>query len=44
MKQIWRITFGSSQRVFYTAYHAEQFARALDLNGTEYSMQEAVAL
>jgi hypothetical protein len=32
------ITFGTSRRVFYTDYHMEQFCRALDLNGTSYTM------
>ncbi len=30
----WIVTFGSSRHVYYTFYHAEQFYRALCLNGT----------
>lgn len=37
----WTITFGKSKRVYYTHYHAEQFARALSLNGTPYVMEAA---
>lgn len=29
------VAFGSCRFVFYTLYHAEQFMRALRLNGTE---------
>lgn len=39
MRAKWVIKFGSSRKVFYTMYHAEQFARALDLNGTEYVLE-----
>ena len=30
------VKFGSSARVYYTEHHADQFCRALDLNGTPY--------
>ncbi len=36
--RIWIITFGSSTLHFYTYYHADQFARALQLNGTKFSL------
>lgn len=37
----WVLTFGNgSRRTYYTAYHAEQFARALRLNGTAFTMRE----
>lgn len=36
MLKRWLISFGTSHRVYYTAYHADQFARALHLNGTDY--------
>jgi hypothetical protein len=39
MRAKWLITFGKSERVFYTLYHAEQFARALRLNGTEFTLE-----
>jgi hypothetical protein len=31
----WIVRFGKSANTYYTRYHAEQFARALTLNGTE---------
>ena len=34
----WIIRFGSCEYVFYTWYHAAQFASALRLNGTEYTI------
>lgn len=37
--RIW-ISFGSLRNVFYTDYHAEQFARALRLNGTPYTLTQ----
>jgi hypothetical protein len=40
IKNIWVITFGKCFRVYYTPYHADQFARALRLNGTPYRLQE----
>ncbi len=30
----WIVTFGKCRNVYYTQYHAEQFYRALCLNGT----------
>lgn len=36
---MWRIKFGMSRRIFYTEYHAEQFCRALALNGTPYTVE-----
>jgi len=33
---IWAVWFGSTCSVFYTSYHAEQFMRALRLNGTPF--------
>ncbi len=38
MPRTWIIRFGTSERVFYTSYHAEQFCRALRLNGTVYTI------
>jgi hypothetical protein len=35
----WIVTFGRSRRVYYTHYHAEQFCRALRLNGTAYQLE-----
>lgn len=32
------ITFGRSRRTYYTRHHAEQFCRALALNGTRYTL------
>ena len=34
----WIIRFGTSKRVYYTEYHADQFCRALAMNGTAYSI------
>jgi len=34
MRKVWDVYFGSCRFRFYTHYHAEQFQRALDLNGT----------
>jgi len=34
----WIITFGKSRAVYYTHYHAEQFVRALKLNGTPFTL------
>ena len=36
---IWIVWFGSSIRVFYTAYHAIQFTDALSMNGTQWRME-----
>ena len=33
------VTFGSSQRAFLTEYHADQFMRALTLNGTQATLR-----
>lgn len=33
------VTFERSKRVFFTAYHAEQFMRALTLNGTQATLR-----
>jgi hypothetical protein len=30
----WIVRFGQSENVYYTEHHAEQFMRALQLNGT----------
>ena len=35
----WTVTFGSSSYTFYTWYHADQFERALKLNGTAYTIE-----
>lgn len=35
----WAVVFGESRRVYYTRYHAEQFAEALRRNGTPYVME-----
>jgi hypothetical protein len=32
---IWAVWFGSSVKLYFTAYHAEQMMRALRSNGTE---------
>jgi hypothetical protein len=34
------VTFGTSTRVFATKYHAEQFARALSMNGTQHTIKQ----
>ena len=34
----WKVKFGSSVAIFYTLYHAEQFARALRLNRTQFTV------
>lgn len=44
-RQTWVVFYGPriinrSCKVFYTEYHAEQFARALELNGTDYCIVE----
>ena len=36
----YKVRFGSSMRGFYTDYHAAQFARALELNGTTYTLED----
>ena len=38
MKKVYRIRFGSSVRIYHTWYHADQFMRALDLNGTLWTL------
>lgn len=43
MKQ-WIVQFGNSRTAFYTEYHAEQFMRALRLNGTQYTLTEAESM
>ena len=35
----YRITFGKSTEILYTYYHAEQFMRALRLNGTACTLE-----
>lgn len=40
MSTMWIVTFGNHNfRRFYTQYHAEQFVRALELNGTSCRIQ-----
>ncbi len=39
MRARWIVTFGKCRYAFYTEYHAEQFARALRLNGTAYTLE-----
>lgn len=34
----WTVAFGQSKNVYYTDYHAEQFMRALTLNGTPHTL------
>lgn len=41
--KIWAVYFGNSKAVYHTHYHAEQFARALRLNGTSYKLVEEYA-
>lgn len=36
----WIVRFGKCTATYYTRYHAEQFARALTLNGTDYQIEE----
>lgn len=36
----WVISFGSSKHVYFVEYLAEQFARALRLNGTNYTIEK----
>jgi predicted GTPase len=38
VKQVWLVEFGTSINRHYTRYHADQFARALKLNGTPYTL------
>jgi hypothetical protein len=40
MSSTWIVRFGRSVRVYRTLHHAEQFARALALNGTPYTLRE----
>ena len=40
MRKIWIVRFGKVFQRFHTAYHAEQFARALALNGTPHTLEE----
>ena len=42
---IWAVWFGTSVRLYFTEYHADQMMRALRLNGTQahcFSGREAV--
>lgn len=39
MKKIWAVIFGQCRNVYYTDYHAAQFARALRLNGTPFRLE-----
>lgn len=32
---IWAVWFGSSVKLFFTSYHADQMMQALTMNGTE---------
>lgn len=36
----WIIKHGTCQLRFWTDYHADQYARALHLNGTPYTMEK----
>lgn len=40
----WKVTYGVREEkataIYYTAHHAEQFARALRLNGTPVTVEE----
>jgi len=36
---VWIVSFGNCVNTYYTEYHAEQFARALTLNGTAYTLE-----
>lgn len=38
MTEYWLISFGSVVKTFYTEHHVRQFARALELNGTKYTL------
>jgi hypothetical protein len=38
-RNIWVVYFGTCKAVYYTHYHADQFARALRLNGTKFSIE-----
>jgi uncharacterized protein with PIN domain len=38
--KMWIVRFGKTAQRFYTEYHTEQFARALRLNGTPYTIDE----
>jgi hypothetical protein len=39
MTKTWIISFGKCRNIYYTDYHAAQFMRALDLNGTPYTLE-----
>lgn len=39
-KMTYIIRFGTSVRVFHTPYHVKQFTRALNLNGTAYTLEQ----
>lgn len=39
-RKTWTVYFGTLAFVYYTEYHAEQFARALTLNGTPCEIRE----
>jgi len=36
--KIWTVWHGGSAFIFYTEYHAEQYCRALALNGTKFTL------
>ena len=36
----WTITHGKCRCEFYTDYHADQYARALESNGTPFTMEK----
>ena len=36
---VWILQHGNSRHYFYTEYHADQFARALSLNKTAYTIE-----
>ncbi len=36
----WVVRFGKCSNTYYTRHHAEQFARALTLNGTDNQIEE----
>jgi hypothetical protein len=38
-KHRWIVRFGTSVHMYYTEHHAEQFMRALRLNGTEFTVE-----
>lgn len=36
--RVWIVRFGQMVKRFYTHYHAAQYCRALELNGTKYTL------